>query len=122
VLYVLDEPSVGLHARDNTRLLAALRNLVTLGNSYSSSSMTETRFAAPITSWNGPGAGVHGGNIVAQEPEQIIASPSPSPALGFGRTQTRAAVATASSFQNVIRVVKATHTTCAISQRNFRSG
>jgi len=74
VLYVLDEPSVGLHARDNTRLLAALRHLVDLGNSVLVVEHDrDTILAADHIIDMGPGAGVHGGKIVAEgTPEAII--------------------------------------------------
>jgi excinuclease ABC subunit A len=67
VLYVLDEPSVGLHARDNTRLLEALRRLVNLGNSVIVVEHDrEAILAADHVVDMGPGAGVHGGSVVAQ--------------------------------------------------------
>ncbi|MBI5535081.1 MAG: excinuclease ABC subunit UvrA [Deltaproteobacteria bacterium] len=77
VLYVLDEPSVGLHARDNTRLLAALRRLVDLGNSVIVVEHDrDTIVAADHLIDMGPGAGVHGGHIVAQgTPAEIMAKP-----------------------------------------------
>jgi excinuclease ABC subunit A len=69
VLYVLDEPSVGLHARDNTRLLEALRRLVTLGNSVLVVEHDrEAILAADHVIDMGPGAGVTGGEIVAEGP------------------------------------------------------
>jgi excinuclease ABC subunit A len=77
VLYVLDEPSVGLHARDNARLLAALRHLVGLGNTVLvvEHDRDTIRSADHIIDM-GPGAGVHGGHIVAEgSPDQIIACP-----------------------------------------------
>ncbi|APR77184.1 Excinuclease ABC subunit A [Minicystis rosea] len=67
VLYVLDEPSVGLHARDNARLLEALRRLVDLGNSVVVVEHDrDAILAADHVVDMGPGAGVHGGNVVAQ--------------------------------------------------------
>ncbi len=67
VLYVLDEPSVGLHARDNARLLEALRRLVDLGNSVIVVEHDrDAILAADHIVDMGPGAGLHGGNVVAQ--------------------------------------------------------
>jgi excinuclease ABC subunit A len=67
VLYVLDEPSVGLHARDNARLLEALRRLVDLGNSVIVVEHDrDAILAADHIVDMGPGAGIHGGNVVAQ--------------------------------------------------------
>ncbi len=76
VLYVLDEPSVGLHARDNARLLEALRRLVTLGNSVLVVEHDrEAILCADHVIDMGPGAGVHGGTIVAEgTPREIMAS------------------------------------------------
>jgi excinuclease ABC subunit A len=74
VLYVLDEPSVGLHARDNARLLEAVRRLVDKGNSVIV--VEHDRDAILCADWvldMGPGAGAHGGKIVAEgTPGQII--------------------------------------------------
>ena len=78
VLYVLDEPSVGLHARDNERLLVALRRLVDKGNSvlvveHDRDAILEADYVVDM----GPGAGALGGTIVAEgSPEDIIKSPS----------------------------------------------
>src|SRR5690606_20098757 len=67
VLYVLDEPSVGLHARDNVRLLEALRRLVDLGNSVIVVEHDrDAILAADYVLDMGPGAGAHGGEIVAE--------------------------------------------------------
>jgi len=78
VLYVLDEPSVGLHARDNTRLLEALRRLVDIGNSVIVVEHDrDAILAADHIVDMGPGAGARGGNIVAEgTPAEIIASPT----------------------------------------------
>lgn len=67
VLYVLDEPSIGLHQRDNDRLIATLRHLTDLGNTlivveHDEDTMREADYVIDI----GPGAGIHGGEIVAQ--------------------------------------------------------
>ncbi len=78
VLYVLDEPSVGLHARDNTRLLTALRSLVDIGNTVIVVEHDhDAIMAADHVIDMGPGAGVHGGTIVAAgTPEEVMASPA----------------------------------------------
>ena len=77
VCYVLDEPSIGLHPRDNGRLLSTLRRLQKLGNTVIIVEHDETtiREADHIIDL-GPGAGLHGGEIVAQgKLEDIIAQP-----------------------------------------------
>lgn len=67
VVYVLDEPSIGLHQRDNAKLLNALRNLTDIGNTLIVVEHDEdTMYAADYIVDIGPGAGVHGGQIVAQ--------------------------------------------------------
>ena len=77
VLYVLDEPSIGLHQRDNARLLGTLRNLRDLGNTVLVVEHDEDAIrSADYVVDMGPGAGVHGGEIVAEgEPAAIVASP-----------------------------------------------
>ena len=78
VLYVLDEPSIGLHQRDNDRLLTTLKNLRYQGNTvivveHDEEAIREADYVFDI----GPGAGVHGGRIVAQgTPDEIIADPA----------------------------------------------
>ena len=67
VLYVLDEPSIGLHQRDNDRLIKTLRHLTDIGNTlivveHDEDTMREADYIVDI----GPGAGVHGGEIVAE--------------------------------------------------------
>ncbi len=67
VLYVLDEPSIGLHQRDNTRLITTLKRLRDLGNTVLVVEHDEeTMFASDHIVDVGPGAGIHGGRIVAQ--------------------------------------------------------
>ncbi len=67
VLYILDEPSIGLHQRDNDKLLATLRRLRDLGNTLIVVEHDEdTMYAADHSVDIGPGAGVHGGEIVFQ--------------------------------------------------------
>ena len=76
VLYILDEPSIGLHQRDNTKLIATLKNLRDLGNSvivveHDEDTMREADFIVDI----GPGAGIHGGEVVAVgTPEEVAES------------------------------------------------
>ena len=75
VLYILDEPSIGLHQRDNDKLLATLRHLRDLGNTLIVVEHDEdTMRAADYIVDIGPGAGVHGGSVVAAgTPEEIMA-------------------------------------------------
>ncbi|TYO89880.1 excinuclease ABC subunit UvrA [Oceanicella actignis] len=75
VLYVLDEPSIGLHQRDNGRLLQTLRNLRDQGNTvivveHDEEAIREADHVIDI----GPGAGVHGGRVIAQGPPAAIAA------------------------------------------------
>jgi excinuclease ABC subunit A len=78
VLYVLDEPSIGLHQRDNARLLDTLRRLRGLGNTVIVVEHDEDAiWAADYVVDVGPGAGVHGGEIVAEgTPAEIAANPA----------------------------------------------
>ena len=77
VLYILDEPSIGLHQRDNDKLIATLRRLRDLGNTvivveHDEDTMRSADYVVDI----GPGAGIHGGEIVAQGTvEDIVSSP-----------------------------------------------
>ena len=75
VLYILDEPSIGLHQRDNEKLIATLRRLRDLGNTLIVVEHDEdTMFAADHIVDIGPGAGIHGGEVVAQgTAEEIMA-------------------------------------------------
>ena len=67
VLYILDEPSIGLHQRDNEKLIATLKKLRDLGNTVLVVEHDEdTMYAADRIIDIGPGAGVHGGNVMAQ--------------------------------------------------------
>ncbi|MHB8097404.1 MAG: excinuclease ABC subunit UvrA [Erysipelotrichaceae bacterium] len=78
VLYVLDEPSIGLHQRDNMKLINTLKNMRDLGNTlivveHDEETMMESDYIIDI----GPGAGVHGGEVVATgTPQEIIAHPT----------------------------------------------
>jgi excinuclease ABC subunit A len=77
VLYVLDEPSIGLHQRDNARLLQSLRGLRDLGNSVLVVEHDEEAIlTADYVIDLGPAAGIHGGHIIAEgTPAQIMAEP-----------------------------------------------
>ena len=77
VLYILDEPSIGLHQRDNMRLIATLERLRNLGNTVIVVEHDEdTIRIADYVLDLGPGAGVHGGEVVAQgTPAEILANP-----------------------------------------------
>src|SRR5690554_7703365 len=78
VLYILDEPSIGLHQRDNRRLIEALKGLRDLGNTvivveHDEETITEADYVVDI----GPGAGKHGGEVVAQgTPAEVAANPN----------------------------------------------
>ncbi len=78
VLYILDEPSIGLHQRDNDKLLDTLRELRDLGNTlvvveHDEDTMRSADYIIDV----GPGAGVHGGRIIAAgTPEEVMASPA----------------------------------------------
>lgn len=78
VLYILDEPSIGLHARDNMKLIKALKDLRDLGNSvivveHDKDMMLESDYILDI----GPGAGRHGGQVIAEgTPEEFLRSKS----------------------------------------------
>ncbi|MEI8147072.1 MAG: excinuclease ABC subunit UvrA, partial [Alphaproteobacteria bacterium] len=78
VLYVLDEPSIGLHQRDNERLLGTLKRLRDLGNTvivveHDEDAILQSDYVVDV----GPGAGIHGGRIVAQgTPAQVMANPA----------------------------------------------
>ncbi len=77
VMYVLDEPSIGLHQRDNERLIGTLRHLRDLGNSVLVVEHDEDmiRSADHVVDM-GPGAGVHGGRVIAQgTPDEVAANP-----------------------------------------------
>ena len=76
VLYILDEPSIGLHQRDNCKLVGTLKHLRDLGNSvivveHDEETMRESDYIVDI----GPGAGIHGGEVVAAgTPDEVAAS------------------------------------------------
>ncbi|HYF56762.1 MAG TPA: excinuclease ABC subunit UvrA, partial [Salinarimonas sp.] len=78
VLYVLDEPSIGLHQRDNERLLGTLKRLRDLGNTvivveHDEDAIRQADYVVDI----GPGAGIHGGEVIAKgTPEEVMANPA----------------------------------------------
>ena len=78
VLYVLDEPSIGLHQRDNARLLLTLKHLRDIGNTvivveHDEDAIMQADYVVDI----GPGAGIHGGEVIAQgTPDDILANPA----------------------------------------------
>jgi excinuclease ABC subunit A len=78
VMYILDEPSIGLHQRDNQRLLGTLKRLRDIGNTvivveHDEEAILEADYVVDL----GPGAGVHGGHVVAQgTPREILANPA----------------------------------------------
>ena len=78
VLYILDEPSIGLHQRDNDKLLATLKRLRDLGNTLIVVEHDEdTMRAADYLIDIGPGAGAHGGQVMAAgTPEEVMANPN----------------------------------------------
>jgi len=78
VLYILDEPSIGLHQRDNARLLETLKHLRDIGNTVLVVEHDEeTIMEADHVIDMGPGAGVHGGEVVAQgTPAEVMANPA----------------------------------------------
>ncbi|MEM9385110.1 MAG: excinuclease ABC subunit UvrA [Pseudomonadota bacterium] len=78
VMYVLDEPSIGLHQRDNEKLLGTLEHLRDIGNTvivveHDSEAILHANHVVDM----GPGAGVHGGQVVAQgSPQEVLANPA----------------------------------------------
>ncbi|MFD1776571.1 excinuclease ABC subunit UvrA [Paenibacillus rhizophilus] len=78
VLYILDEPSIGLHQRDNDRLISTLAHMRDLGNTLIVVEHDEdTMLASDYIIDIGPGAGIHGGNVIAQgTPQEIMNDPN----------------------------------------------
>ncbi len=110
VLYVLDEPSIGLHARDHGRLLGALRHLVELGNTVVVVEHDEaTLRAADRIIDVGPAAGKHGGEIVAAgSPEEVSRAESPTGRLLRGEIHIPAPETRRAGNGNWLRIRKAT--------------
>ncbi|WP_082651678.1 excinuclease ABC subunit UvrA [Gorillibacterium timonense] len=77
VLYILDEPSIGLHQRDNDRLIGTLKRMRDLGNTLIVVEHDEdTMLASDYIIDIGPGAGIHGGHVIAKgTPQEIMANP-----------------------------------------------
>jgi len=129
VLYVLDEPSIGLHQRDNTRLLTSLKGLRDLGNSVL---VVEHDEEAILTADHvidmGPAAGVHGGQIIAEgKPEEIQANPKsitgqyligareiavPDDRRPIGKKKLRVVGATGNNLKNVTAEIPVGTFTC----------
>lgn len=129
VMYILDEPSIGLHQRDNRRLLGTLKRLRDIGNTvivveHDEEAILESDFVVDL----GPGAGVHGGRVVAQgTPGQIKANPAsitgqylsgrreiPLPAQRTPRNERRIVVAgaTGNNLRNVTAEIPIGLLTC----------
>nr|WP_236676876.1 excinuclease ABC subunit UvrA [Piscinibacter lacus] len=112
VMYVLDEPSIGLHQRDNDRLIATLKHLRDLGNSVLVVEHDEDMIrSADHVLDLGPGAGVHGGRLMAQgTPDEVAANPN-SPTGAYLSRRLRIAVPkrrrAAAADGAVIRIVEA---------------
>lgn len=110
VLYVLDEPSIGLHQRDNDRLIATLRHLTDIGNTlivveHDEDTMRECDYIVDI----GPGAGIHGGEIVAQGTLNDILNHNDSITGQYlsGKKQIQIPKETRAGNGNYIEIVKA---------------
>ena len=110
VLYILDEPSIGLHQRDNSKLIETLKRLRNLGNSvlvveHDEETMESADFIVDI----GPGAGVHGGQVVAAgTPDEIRADPnSITGAYLSGRKKIAVPTSRRTGNGNLLRVVGA---------------
>ncbi len=90
VLYILDEPSIGLHQRDNTKLIQTLKKLRDLGNTvivveHDEETMMESDYLVDI----GPGAGIHGGEIIAEgTPEEVMKNPQSITGAYLARRKT----------------------------------
>ncbi|WP_071674954.1 excinuclease ABC subunit UvrA [Nioella nitratireducens] len=111
VLYVLDEPSIGLHQRDNDRLLTTLKNLRDQGNTvivveHDEEAIREADYVFDI----GPGAGVHGGRVVAKgTPAEIAADPASLTGQYLsGQREITVPVTRRAGSGKSVRVVKAT--------------
>ena len=90
VLYILDEPSIGLHQRDNKKLIGTLKHLRDIGNTVIVVEHDEeTILSADYVIDIGPGAGEHGGKIIAEgSPEEIMNSPDSITGKYLSRRET----------------------------------
>ena len=110
VLYVLDEPSIGLHQRDNDRLLTTLKNLRDQGNTvivveHDEEAIREADYVFDI----GPGAGVHGGEVVAHgTPADVMASGSLTGQYLSGKREIAVPATRRKGNRKKLKVVKAT--------------
>ncbi len=126
MLYILDEPSIGLHQRDNQRLLATLKRLRDLGNTvlvveHDRETMLEADYLIDM----GPGAGIHGGYVVAQgTPEQVMRDENSLTGKYLsGQARDSRAVPRAGAADGPMadRSRARRRTICAISRWRFRS-
>lgn len=113
VMYILDEPSIGLHQRDNERLLKTLWHLRDLGNTVIVVEHDEDAIRlADYVLDVGPGAGVHGGNIVASgTPQMIMDNPASLTGQYLSGKETIAVPATRTPFDG-LRVISLKQVTC----------
>ena len=126
VMYILDEPSIGLHQRDNDRLLRTLNRLRDLGNTVLVVEHDEDaiRHADHVVDL-GPGAGVHGGRVIAQgTPDQIAADPNSITGQYLSGKRRIAVPAMRIPRQDghVLRIVNARGNNLRASRSRFRSG
>ena len=125
VMYVLDEPSIGLHQRDNDRLIDTLKEMRDLGNTlivveHDEDTMRASDYIVDV----GPGAGVHGGQIVAQgTPQEVMANEnSITGDYLSGRKKIEVPKKRRKGNGNKIRVVKATHNNLKNVTVDFKLG
>ncbi len=124
VLYVLDEPSIGLHQRDNARLLETLKRLRDLGNTvivveHDEDAIKTADYVLDI----GPGAGIHGGHIIAEgSVDDIIAAPASWTGKYLsGELTVPVPERRARNPRRQLRIVNAAATTSRTSPPRFRS-
>ena len=125
VMYVLDEPSIGLHQRDNDRLIDTLKEMRDLGNTlivveHDEDTMRASDYIVDV----GPGAGVHGGQIVAQgTPQEVMANEnSITGDYLSGRKKIEVPKTRRKGNGSKIRVVKATHNNLKNVTVDFKLG